>query len=138
MAKVRAKSIVNAQAKAQTHVQAQKLLREYRPTAWRKSALESAPALSHRALLACTEQLRLTQEIVEMLRKNKRLGEKLYWVIYATYMTTQQSGNIYEILEHIAKKHEYIPRSTYFRIKGRAIGILDSYLEAVTRPVPRM
>ncbi|MCL2047433.1 MAG: hypothetical protein FWG87_01785 [Defluviitaleaceae bacterium] len=110
--------------------QAQKLLSEYRPTAWRKSALESAPALSHRALPACIEQLRLTQEIVERLRHNKRLGEKLYWVIYATYMTTQQSGNIYEILEHIAKNHEYIPRSTYFRLKGQAIGILDSYLEA--------
>ena len=36
------------------------------------------------------QKICLTQGLVEKLRNNKPLGEKLYWVVYATYMTDKQ------------------------------------------------
>ena len=110
---------------------AQKLLLEYRPTVWRKSVLEAVPGTGHKALQACIEQMRLTQELVAVLRNDKLLGKKLYWIISATYMTERQLGSVDEILDHLAKNHEYIPRRTYFRLRGRAISILDSHLEGL-------
>ena len=125
------------------HSRAEKLLLEYRLAGWRKSALESIPNLSQpqtfetcqrnpstgqNALIDCIKQLRFIEELVEALRDGKPLGEKLYWVIHATYMTMRQPGDVNEILDEISKNHKRIPRSTYFRLKGLAISMLDDYL----------
>jgi len=69
--------------------------------------------------------------LVEALRNNKRIGEKLYWIVYTTYMTNRQPGDVDEILSDIAIKHEYIPRRTYFRLRSRAIEILDNHLAGI-------
>ena len=118
--------------KEQSRSNAQKLLCEYRPTTWRKAALETAPETGRKALQACIEQLRFTQELVEALRSNKLLGEKLYQIIYASYMTINQPYDVEEILDDIAEKYEHIPRSTYFRLKERAIRMMDKYLKEAT------
>ena len=115
-------------AKEKAESKAQKLLQEYRPIAWRKSALEAVPGMSQDVLQACVTQMKLTQALVDILRKSIPMGEKLYWITYITYMTEQQPGGVYEILDLIAKNHEPIPRRTYFRLKNRAISILDSSL----------
>lgn len=112
--------------------QAQKLLTEYRNTAWRKSLLEAVPSAKPKALDACEKRINFTQKLVEILRNDKRLGEKLYWVIYQTYLTTWQPGDIEEILENIAEKLGHIPRSSYFRLRGRAIEILDEHLSELS------
>jgi len=54
----------------QKQSKAQMLLLEYRPAIWRKSAFESIPGAGNKVLQACTEQMSLTQELVEMLRNN--------------------------------------------------------------------
>ena len=112
---------------------AKSLLSEYRVTVWRKSALERVPEISSNLLLACAEQMRYTQELVEVLRSNKLLGEKLYWIIYATYMTDKQPIDIDEILDYITKNHQPVPRRTYFRLRGRAINLLDNRLKEEAR-----
>ena len=109
---------------------AQKLLLEYRPNLWRKSVLETVPEVGGNALQACVNQIQLTQRLAEMLRNN-HLGEKLYWIIYASYMTVRQPCDVVEILAVIAEKHERIARSTYFRLKERAIRIMDEQLKAI-------
>jgi len=111
---------------------AQKLLLEYRPALWRKSLLETVPGIGNKALSACVEQMNFTQELAETLRSNRLLGEKLYWIIYASYLTDRQPVDVGEILDHIAEKHGHIPRSTYFRLKGRAIGMMDDRLNEMT------
>jgi len=108
---------------------AQKLLNEYRPAIWRKSVLEAVPGIGNKALQACVEQMNFTQELAQTLRNNKLLGEKLYWIIYTSYLTEKQMGDIDEILEHIAQNHEHIPRSTYFRLRTRAINMMDDRLD---------
>ena len=107
---------------------AQMLLFEYRPAIWRQAAFESVSGTENKVVQICKEQLRFTNEIVEMLRSNKLLGEKLYWIIYVSYMTERQPGNIEDILAGIAQKYGHIPRRTYFRLKRRAIKMIDDLL----------
>ena len=116
--------------KSKQQSRAQKLLLEYRPTIWRKAMLETIPGTSEKALLACTEQIRITQELAQTLRLwgNKQLGEKLYWIIYVSYLTEQQPTNIEKTLTDIAAMYEHIPRRTLFRLKGRAISMMDDIL----------
>ena len=118
-------------AKSNKHSKAQKLLLDYRPNIWRKSTLESVPGISPEALHACKEKISFMHALVEFLRNIKPAGEKLYWIIYATYMTEKQLGDIDEILDYIAQNHEPLPRRTYFRLKGLAIDMLDNHLEGM-------
>ena len=105
------------------------LLVKYRPTLWRKATLEAVPRSKHKALPVYMEEISLTQKLVESLKEDKRLGEKLYWIIHSTYMTDKQPCDIDEILADIAVKYGCIPRRTYFRLKKRAVEILDNRLE---------
>ena len=111
--------------------EAQKLLLEYRPTVWRKAALETALGTECEAFISCKNQLSFTQGLIETLQSHKPMGEKLYWVIYFTYMTDKQPSDISEILSGIAEKCGDIPRSSYFRLRVRAITILDSHLSKI-------
>ena len=119
---------------SKNHVQSKAcmLLLEYRPAIWRKSALETVPGIGQESLQVCMEQMRFTQELAQTLRNNKLLGEKLYWIIYASYLTARQPGDVDEILSEIAMKHEHIPRSTYFRLRERAIKMMDDRLNEMT------
>lgn len=107
---------------------AQMLLLEYRPTIWRKAALKAVLGTSDMVLQTCIERLRYTQELVESLRGSKYVGDKLYWIIYASYMTEQQPKDVEEILADIALRYKYISRRTYFRLKGRAISMMNGLL----------
>ena len=105
-----------------------KLLQEYRIITWRKSLLETAPSARPKALGAYERQINFTKELTEMLLNDKKLGKKLYWIIYSTYMTKRQPEGIEEILENISEKIGCIPRSSYFRLRGRALEILNNHL----------
>jgi len=115
-------------AKDQNMTAAQRLLHEYRPTIWRKSLLETVAVGGDNTLQACDNQLRFTQELVRLLRNSKFSGEKLHWIVFASYMTEQQMGDTEEILSYIAHHYEPIPRRTFFRLRGRAIQMLDEML----------
>ena len=106
----------------------QKLLSEYRHAIWRKAALEAVPGVGQKALEPCIEQICLTHELVATLQSNRRVGEKLYWIIFASYLTDRQPCDVEEILSDIARLYEAIPRRTYFRLKARAIEIMDDRL----------
>jgi len=114
--------------KEQSLNNALKLLQEYRSALLRKTLLEAVPGMSDKDLDNCVEQVNLTQEIVQDLRNNRLLGEKLYWVIYASYLTERQPIDVDEILDYIAKEYERIPRRTFFRMRGRALQTLEARL----------
>lgn len=101
------------------------LLLRYRPELWRKTTLEAVSGIHNESLLVCLEQLYATQKLVETLKSDERLGEKMYWIIQATFMTEKQPKNIDDILDDIAARCAHIPRRTYFRLKKRAIEMLD-------------
>ena len=78
----------------------------------------------------CNQLLKAIQTLVESLRKTPRIGEKMYWIIYCTYLSDldpAQDG-IEAILKDIAQQFEYIPRTTYFRLKDKAITELERKL----------
>ena len=110
-----------------------KLLMEYRPTLWRKSALEAVSGHNSKSHSACVEQIKLTRELIESLKSDERLGVKLYWVIFATFMTDKQPLDIDEILAVIDAKYEHIPRRTYFRLKKRAIEMLGNRMTEMAK-----
>lgn len=107
------------------------LLQEYRPAIWRKLAIETMPGVYESFPSACTEQICFTRDIVEKLRNHKLLGEKLFWIIYSSYMTNNQPDSVDEILSDIAQKYKPIPRRSYFRLKERAIEMLDELLNEI-------
>ena len=110
------------------HSKAQMLLLEYRPAIWRKAAHESISGTVNKVLQDCTEQIQLTNKLVEALQGNKLLGDKLYWIIYVSYMTKRQPNDVEEILTEIALKYRHIPRRTYFRLRRRAIRMMNDLL----------
>jgi len=109
-----------------------KLLKEYRAALWRKAALEVIPGTNNKSLSVCIEQIQLTKDLVETLKSDVQLGEKMIWILHATFMTDKQPGDIEEILTAIAVRHRRIPRRTYFRLKKQAIERLNDYLEEKT------
>jgi hypothetical protein len=110
---------------------AYKLLRDYRIIVWRKSAFESVQGTTgSKALHDCNERIRLTNELVEELRNGRHKGEELYWTIFITFLAERQPCDVNEILSDIATNHETISRSAYYRLKERAINLLNKYLEA--------
>jgi hypothetical protein len=115
----------------QSNINAEKLLLEYRHILWRIKALESVVGVESEALKRSKEQARFTQELVGLLRDNKLLGEKLHRIIYATYMTLREPSGIDEILSNIKQDYEEIPRRTYFRLRARALEMLDGYLKSL-------
>ena len=112
----------------QSESPAQKLLNEYRHAIWRKEALEAVPGVGCEAVESCVEQICRTHELVAVLQGNKLLGEKLYWIIFASYLTDRQPGDVEEILSDIARLYKSIPRRTYFRLKTHAMKIMDDHL----------
>jgi hypothetical protein len=114
----------------ETNINAKEHLMEYRHTMWRIKALESVVGAESEALERNKSQVRFTQELVELLRDNKLLGEKLYRIIFASYMTLREPGDVDEILSNIKKEYKNIPRRTYFRLRARALEILDDYLKS--------
>ena len=105
-----------------------KILKGYRAVLCRKTALEAVYRANDEALLVCLEQIQLTNELVDSLKSDTQKSKKMYWIIYATFMTDKQLSNVEEILGTIAEKYERIPRRTYFRLKKQAIERLNELL----------
>ena len=71
----------------------------------------------------CNKQLKVIQTLLESLRKTPKIGDKMYWIIYCTYLCDldpDQDG-IDAILMEIANQYEAISRATYFRLRDKAI-----------------
>jgi len=115
--------------KGQDISNAAKLLREYRPALWQKTLLEAVPNAGNTALEDCLEQINFTRRLAEALRDNKLLGEKLYQVIRATYLSNRQPVDVDEILDRIANEYGRIPRRTYFRLRSQALRMMDIHLK---------
>ena len=79
----------------------------------------------------CTKQLKFLQTLLESLRKTPRIGEKMYWIIYCTYLCDldpAQDG-IDAILMEIANQYEVISRTTYFRLRYKAIAEIKKNID---------
>lgn len=83
------------------------------------------------AISSSNQFLKLVDEAVELMRKYHPQGEKLYWVLYYTYMSAYQPHNVNEIitkLEPHLPENIRINRSTYFRWRESALKAIDGIL----------
>ncbi len=65
--------------------------------------------------------LRIIDSAILLLREKYRNGEECYWVLYYTYLSPQEIGNVEEIVEKLAELFQDFSRSTYYRRKKEGI-----------------
>ena len=65
--------------------------------------------------------LRIIDSAVALLREKYRNGEECYWVLYYTYLSSQEIGGVDEIVEKLSEMFRDFSRSTYYRRKNESI-----------------
>ncbi|MDO4755786.1 MAG: hypothetical protein Q4A54_05545 [Parabacteroides sp.] len=76
--------------------------------------------------------LRIIDSAVAMLREKHKNGEIYYWVLYYTYLSPQELGNVEEIIEKLKPYIKDCVDRTYYRKKKEAIQQLGVLLWGYT------
>ena len=74
-----------------------------------------------RSINKSRNMLRIIDSAVALLRERYRNGEECYWVLYYTYLSSQEIGGVDEIVEKLSEMFRDISRSTYYRRKKESI-----------------
>ena len=72
-----------------------------------------------RSINKSRNMLRIIDSAVALLREKYRNGEECYWVLYYTYLSSQEIGSVDEIVEKLSEMFRDFSRSTYYRRKKR-------------------
>lgn len=78
------------------------------------------------------QMLELLNNAVDLLRHRHKNGEAYYWLLYYTYLSPQQLGNVNEIVELLQPHIRDISRTTYYRKREKAVEALSSILWGYT------
>ena len=78
------------------------------------------------------KMLKLMESAVELLRNKHKNGETYYWIIYYTFLSSQQLRNIDEIVEKLRPHMRDISYATYYRKRQEAVEALSSVLWGYT------
>jgi hypothetical protein len=76
--------------------------------------------------------LKLVASAVELLRAKHKNGEAFYRILYNTFLSPQQLGNVEEIIESLRPHIRDISFRTYYRMRQEAIEALSSVLWGYT------
>lgn len=76
--------------------------------------------------------LKLLDSSVDLLRNKHKNGEVYYWLIYYTFLSSQQLRNVEEIIEKLRPHIRDISFRTYYRKRQEAIETLSSILWGYT------
>lgn len=74
------------------------------------------------------EILRFLDAAVETMRAKHFRGEQYYWILYYTYLSSQELGSVDDIVELLRPHIKDISRRTYYRKRREAIDALSSLL----------
>lgn len=74
-----------------------------------------------RSINKSRNMLRIIDGAVALLREKYRNGEECYWVLYYTYLSSQEIGGVDEIVEKLSEMFRDFSRSTYYRRKNESI-----------------
>ena len=74
------------------------------------------------------KMLQLVDAAVELIRTKHRKGEVYYWVLYYTFLSTQELESLEDILEKLSAHMRNLSPKTYYRRRREAIEILGSVL----------
>lgn len=76
--------------------------------------------------------LRFLDAAIETMRTKHFRGEQYYWVLYYTYLSSQEFGSVDDIVEVLRPHMRDISRRTYYRKRREAIEVLSSLLWGYT------
>ena len=76
--------------------------------------------------------LKLMENAVNLLRSKHKFGEAYYWILYYSYLSSQQYRNTEEIIDQLRPHIQDISYRTYFRKRKEAIMALSSVLWGYT------
>lgn len=76
--------------------------------------------------------LKIIDRAMELLRTKHREGELYYWILYLTYLAPKKQLNTEDILYELEKQNLFISRSSYYRMRDRAIAQLGWMLWGYT------
>ncbi len=74
------------------------------------------------------QMLKLLDSSIEILRAKHKRGEEYYWLLYYSFLSPQQLGNIEEIIETLRPHIRDISYRTYYRKRREAMDALSSIL----------
>lgn len=83
--------------------------------------LASDVAARIRSINKSRNMLRIIDSAVALLREKYRNGEECYWVLYYTYLSSQEIEGVDEIVEKLSEMFRDFSRSTYYRRKNESI-----------------
>ena len=78
------------------------------------------------------QMLKLIENAVNLLRSKHKFGEAYYWILYYSYLSSQQYRNTEEIIDQLRPHIQDISYRTYFRKRKEAIMALSSVLWGYT------
>lgn len=78
------------------------------------------------------QMLKLIENAVNLLRSKHKFGEAYYWILYYSYLSSQQYRNTEEIIDRLRPHIQDISYRTYFRKRKEAIMALSSVLWGYT------
>lgn len=78
------------------------------------------------------QMLKLMENAVNLLRGKHKFGEAYYWILYYSYLSSQQYRNTEEIIDQLRPHIQDISYRTYFRKRKEAIMALSSVLWGYT------
>ena len=85
-----------------------------------------------RSIERSRKMLNLLNTAVEILRTNHKSGEQYYWVLYYSFLSPQELGNVEEIIDHIRPYINDISYRTFYCRRQAAIEALSSILWGYT------
>lgn len=78
------------------------------------------------------QMLKLIENAVNLLRSKHKFGEAYYWILYYSYLSSQQYRNTEEVIDQLQPHIQDISYRTYFRKRKEAIMALSSVLWGYT------
>ena len=78
------------------------------------------------------KMLKLIDNAVDLLRNKHKNGESYYWILYYSFLSPNQYGNVEEIVDLLQSHLKDISYCTYFRKRKEAVESLSSILWGFT------
>ena len=78
------------------------------------------------------KMLDLLSNAVELMRTRHKNGQCYYWLLYYTYLSPQELGNVEEIIECLRPHIRDISFRTYYRKRKEAVTVLSSVLWGIS------
>lgn len=76
--------------------------------------------------------LKIFDSAIELLRTKHKFGDNYYWILYYTYLSSQEQDSVNDVIDILQSHLKYISYRTYYRYRNETIEALSSLLWGYT------